>query len=55
MNPKKSGGAAGAAAAAMSNLSLGFMSSSNGIDNETEILNSRFLVQQTHQEPEALR
>lgn len=44
---KKSGGAAGAAAAAMSNLSLGFMSSSNGIDNETEILNSRFLVQQT--------
>lgn len=43
---KKSGGAAGAAAAAMSNLSLGFMSSSNGIDNETEILNSRFLVQQ---------
>lgn len=44
---KKSGGAAGAAAAAMSNLSLGFMSSSNGIDNETEILNSRYLVQQT--------
>ena len=44
---KKSGGAAGAAAAAMSNLSLGFMSGSNGIDNETEILNSRFLVQQT--------
>lgn len=44
---KKSGGAAGAAAAAMSNLSLGFMSCSNGIDNETEILNSRFLVQQT--------
>lgn len=44
---KKGGGAAGAAAAAMSNLSLGFMSSSNGIDNETEILNSRFLVQQT--------
>lgn len=44
---KKSGGAAGAAAAAMSNLSLGFMSSSNGIDIETEILNSRFLVQQT--------
>lgn len=44
---KKSGGAAGAAAAAMSNLSLGFMSSSNGIDNETEILSSRFLVQQT--------
>lgn len=44
---KKSGGAAGTAAAAMSNLSLGFMSSSNGIDNETEILNSRFLVQQT--------
>lgn len=44
---KKSGGAAGAAAAAMSNLSLGFMSSSNGIDNETEILNSRILVQQT--------
>lgn len=44
---KKSGGAAGAAAAVMSNLSLGFMSSSNGIDNETEILNSRFLVQQT--------
>lgn len=44
---KKSGGAAGAAAAAMSNLSLGFMSSSNGIDNETEILTSRFLVQQT--------
>lgn len=44
---KKSGGAAGAAAAAMSNLSLGFMSSSNGIDNETEILNSRFLVQKT--------
>lgn len=44
---KKSGGAAGAAAAAMSNLSLGFMSSSNGIDNETEFLNSRFLVQQT--------
>ena len=44
---KKSGGAAGAAAAAMSNLSLGFMSSSNGIDNETEILNSHFLVQQT--------
>lgn len=44
---KKSGGAAGEAAAAMSNLSLGFMSSSNGIDNETEILNSRFLVQQT--------
>lgn len=44
---KKSGGAASAAAAAMSNLSLGFMSSSNGIDNETEILNSRFLVQQT--------
>lgn len=44
---KKSGGAAGAAAAAMSNLSLGFISSSNGIDNETEILNSRFLVQQT--------
>lgn len=44
---KKSGGAAGAAAAAMSNLSLGFMSSSNGIDNETEILNSSFLVQQT--------
>lgn len=44
---KKSGGAAGAAAAAMSNLSLGFMSSSYGIDNETEILNSRFLVQQT--------
>lgn len=44
---KKSGGAAGAAAAAMSNLNLGFMSSSNGIDNETEILNSRFLVQQT--------
>lgn len=44
---KKSGGAAGAAAASMSNLSLGFMSSSNGIDNETEILNSRFLVQQT--------
>lgn len=44
---KKSGGAAGAAAAAMSSLSLGFMSSSNGIDNETEILNSRFLVQQT--------
>lgn len=44
---KKSGGAAGAAAAAMSNQSLGFMSSSNGIDNETEILNSRFLVQQT--------
>lgn len=44
---KRSGGAAGAAAAAMSNLSLGFMSSSNGIDNETEILNSRFLVQQT--------
>ena len=44
---KKSGGAAGAAAAAMSNLSLGFMSSSNGIDNESEILNSRYLVQQT--------
>lgn len=44
---KGAGGAAGAAAAAMSNLSLGFMSSSNGIDNETEILNSRFLVQQT--------
>ncbi len=44
---KKSGGAAGAAAAAMSNQVLGFMSSSNGIDNETEILNSRFLVQQT--------
>lgn len=44
---KKSGGAADAAAAAMSNLSLGFMSSSNGIDNETEILNSRYLVQQT--------
>lgn len=44
---KKSGGAAGAAAAAMSNQSLEFMSSSNGIDNETEILNSRFLVQQT--------
>lgn len=44
---KKSGGAAGAAAAAMSNLSLGFMSSSNGIDNETEILNSRYLAQQT--------
>lgn len=44
---KKSGGAAGAAAAAMSNLSLGFMSSSNGIDNETEFLNSHFLVQQT--------
>lgn len=44
---KKSGGAASAAAAAMSNLSLGFMSSSNGIDNEAEILNSRFLVQQT--------
>lgn len=45
---KKGGGAAaGAAAAAMSNLSLGFMSSSNGIDNETEILNSRYLVQQT--------
>lgn len=44
---KKSGGAAGAAAAAMSNLSLGFMSSSNGIDNETEILSSRFLIQQT--------
>lgn len=44
---KKSGGAAGAAAAAMSNLSLGFMSCSNGIDNETEILNSRYLVQQT--------
>lgn len=43
---KKSGGAAGAAAAAMSNLSLGFMSSSNGIDNESEILNSRYLVQQ---------
>lgn len=40
-------GAGGAAGAAMSNLSLGFMSSSNGIDNETEILNSRFLVQQT--------
>lgn len=40
-------GAGGAAAAAMSNLSLGFMSSSNGIDNETEILNSRYLVQQT--------
>lgn len=46
---KKRGGAAGAAAAAMSNLSLGFMSSSNGIDNETEILNSRYLVQQTIQ------
>ena len=44
---KKSGGAAGAVTAAMSNLSLGFMSSSNGIDNETEILSSRFLVQQT--------
>lgn len=44
---KGGGGAAGAAAAAMSNLSLGFMSSSNGIDNETEILNSRYLVQQT--------
>ena len=44
---KGAGGAAGAAAAAMSNLSLGFMSSSNGIDNETEILNSRYLVQQT--------
>lgn len=44
---KKSGGAAGAAAAAMSNLSLGFMSSSNGIDNESEILNTRYLVQQT--------
>ena len=44
---KGAGGAAGAAAAAMSNLSLGFMSGSNGIDNETEILNSRFLVQQT--------
>lgn len=44
---KKSGGAAGAAAAAMSNLSLGFMSSSNGIDNESEILNSLYLVQQT--------
>lgn len=44
---KGSGGAAGAAAAAMSSLSLGFMSSSNGIDNETEILNSRYLVQQT--------
>ncbi len=44
---KGAGGAAGAAAAAMSNLSLGFISSSNGIDNETEILNSRFLVQQT--------
>lgn len=43
----KKGGAAGAAAAAMSNLSLGFMSSSNGIDNETEILNSRYMVQQT--------
>lgn len=44
---KKSGGAAGAAAAAMSNLSLGFMSSSYGIDNESEILNSRYLAQQT--------
>ena len=43
----KKGGAASAAAAAMSNLSLGFMSSSNGIDNETEILNSRYMVQQT--------
>ena len=44
MNPRR---AAVLPAAAMSNLSLGFMSSSNGIDNETEILNSRFLVQQT--------
>lgn len=43
---KKGGAGASAAAAAMSNLSLGFMSSSNGIDNETEILNSRYLVQQ---------
>lgn len=46
-NDKKSGGVGGAAAAALSGMNLGFMSSSNGIDNEIEILNSHYMVQQT--------
>ncbi len=45
-NSKQSGRAAGAAAA-LSGMNLGFMSSSNGIDNELEILNSHYMVQQT--------
>ncbi len=43
----KSGGSRSGAAAALSSMNLGFMSSSNGIDNEIEIINSRYMVQQT--------
>lgn len=43
---KKSGGLSGAAAA-LSSSGLGFMNSSNGIDNELEILYSHYMVQLT--------